>query len=108
MSEEELREIFSQAESRFRPGRIDREITYYFTLGPGEGEKWTAWIGPDRCEVKEGKHVDRADCVLKTSTAMFLRMIRDGYVPGAMDFMRGRLKSNDPWLLKELQKALGL
>lgn len=108
MSADQLRQIFREAEARFAPGRVDRETTFYFTFGSGPGEKWTAWIGPDRCEVKEGKHLDNADCVLKTTTDLFLRMVRDGYMPGTMDFMRGKIKSNDPLLLRELQKALAL
>ncbi len=32
-------------------------------------------------------------------------MVRDGYTPGAFDFLRGKVKSNDPTLLQELKKA---
>lgn len=108
MSATELREIFTAAQARFRKGALSREISYYFTFGPGPGEKWSVWLGPDRCEVKEGKHVERADCVVKTTAALFLRMVSKGYTPTAMDFMRGKIKSNDPMLLKDLGKALGL
>lgn len=106
--EEELREIFAEAKERFRPGRIERSLCFYFTFGDGPGEKWTAWISKDACEVREGKHAERADCVIKTSASFFLQMVRDGYVPGAMDFLRGKIKSNEPLLLRELQRALGL
>ena len=103
MSAQQLREIFTAAQERFRPGALSREISYYFTFGPGPGEKWSVWLGPDRCEVKEGKHLDRADCVVKTSPSLFLRMVRKGYKPGAMDFMRGKIKSNDPTKLQLLK-----
>ena len=98
----EIRAIFENMESRFKKGQLDREISYYFTLGKGVGEKWTVRVGPERCEVLEGKQADQADCVLKTTTKYFLKLIRDGHTPTPMDFMRGKIKSNDPMLLKEL------
>lgn len=104
----DLRTVFGELEGRFRPGRLERTITFYFTLGESQADKWTVTIGPEACSVREGKHVEQADCVLKTTKALFLQMVNERYVPGAMDFMRGRIKSNDPFLLKELQRAIGL
>jgi putative sterol carrier protein len=105
MSQEELRAIFAEMPKRFKKGAIEKKVSFYFSLGEGPGEKWTVVVGPDACDVKEGKHVESADCVLKTSGDFFLKMVRDGYTPGFLDFTRGKVKSNDPMLLQELKKA---
>ncbi len=105
MSEKELRAVFGEMPKRFRKGAVDRDLTFYFSLGDGPGEKWTVKVGKDACDVKEGKTSDSADCVLKTDPKMFLKMVTQGYEPGVMDFTWGKIKSNDPLLLKELKKA---
>jgi putative sterol carrier protein len=105
MGEADIRTIFGEMEKRFKKGAVERELSFYFSLGDGPGEKWTVRVGPERCEVKEGKHVENADCVLKTSADFFTKMVRDGYTPGFLDFTRGKVKSNDPMLLQELKKA---
>jgi putative sterol carrier protein len=103
--ESEIRSVFEQMPGRFQKGALDRKLSFYFSLGDGPGEKWTVLVGPDAAEVKEGKTVENADCVLKTSGDFFLKMVRDGYTPGVMDFTWGKVKSNDPMLLQELKKA---
>lgn len=104
----ELRATFGSLPGRFRKGAVDRNLTFYFSLGDGAGEKWTVIVGPESCEVKEGKTVENASCVLKTSPDFFLKMVRDGYKPGVMDFTMGRVKSNDPMLLQDLKRAFDL
>ncbi len=105
---EELRRVFEQLPGRFRKGALGRDLSYYFSFGDAPGEKWTVVVGPERCEVKEGRHVEKADCVLKTTPDFFLRMVREGYEPGFLDFARGKIKSNDPILLRDLKSAFGL
>jgi long-chain acyl-CoA synthetase len=100
-----LREVFEQMQSHFVPGMLDKEVSFYFSLGEGPGEKWTVFAGPKECRVQAGKATDNADCVLKTSGELFLKMILEGYTPGVMDFTRGRIKSNNPELLKQFREA---
>jgi long-chain acyl-CoA synthetase len=100
-----LREVFENMPKHFVPGAVDKDTTFYFSLGEGPGEKWTLVVGPKECKVQEGKASESADCVLKTSSELFLKMILEGYTPGVMDFTRGRVKSNNPQLLKELREA---
>ena len=107
MSEHELRAIFTDLEKRFVKGAMTRTTTFYVSLGDGPGEKWTVAVGPETCLVREGK-VENADCVLKTTTEFFLKMVRDRYVPGFLDFTRGKIKTNDPGRLPDLKIAFGL
>ena len=105
MAEADIRTIFEEMPKRFKKGALAKELSFYFSFGEGAGEKWTVRVGPESCDVKPGKQVENADCVLKTSGDLFLKMVRDGYTPGFLDFTRGKVKSNDPLLLQELKKA---
>ncbi len=107
MSETELRGIFGELERRFVKGGVTETTTFYVTLGDGPAQKWTVVVSPEKCEVREGK-VDHADCVLKTTADFFLKMVREKYTPGFLDFTRGRIKTNEPAKLMELKKAFGL
>ena len=107
MSETELRGVFGELEKRFVKGAMNRTTTFYVSLGDGAAEKWTVIVGPEKCEVREGK-VEHADCVLKTTTEFFLKMVRDRYTPGFLDFTRGKIKTNDPTRLPDLKTAFGL
>jgi hypothetical protein len=45
--------------------------------------------------------------VLKGSKALFLDIWNGRYTPNAMDFITGKIKSNNPLLLKEFMAAFG-
>ena len=94
-------------EQKYVAGRVDKPITYYFTLGADEGAKWSMRIAPDGCAIWPGKTSD-ADCVLKTTPELFTRIVREAYVPTPLEFMTGVVKSNDIALLLTFQKAFDL
>ncbi len=101
--------LFEELEEKFLPGAVDKPVSFYFTLGNDELSKWTLRIDPARCEVKLGKpDGGTADCVLKTSPEIFMRIVREAYVPGVAEFMSGAVKSNDLGLLQTFQKAFQL
>ena len=100
-----VREVFETMKEHFVPGMIDKDVSFYFSLGDGPGEKWTVFAGPKDCRIAEGKATENADCVLKTSSDLFLKMVLEGYTPGVMDFTRGRIKSNNPEMLKTFREA---
>jgi len=94
-------------QKKFKPNVLDKDQTVYFSLGEGPGMKWTMWIGPSKCEIKEGKLVENADNFLKTSADLFVQMITGKHKPGMMDFMRGKISAKDPMALQPLFKAFG-
>ena len=100
-----VEEIFRNLPSYFNQGVLDKPMTVYFSIGKEPSGKCTAFLTPDRCEVKPGKAVDQADLVLKTSPKMFIKMVMEGYTPGAADFMLGKVKSNNPMELLTLKKV---
>ncbi|MDI1443343.1 AMP-binding protein [Polyangium sp. 6x1] len=101
--------LFRDLETKFVPGRVNAPVTYYFTLGNENEAKWTLRIEPNRCEAKMGKPEGAAaDCVLKTSPEIFLKIVREAYTPSPMEFMSGAVKSNDISLLLTFQKVFDL
>ncbi len=99
-----LENIFAGLPELFKKESVSAETTYYFTMGDF---KRTVKISPSGCVVEEGKTVDNADCVCKTSPEFFLQIWQDGYRPGLKDFMSGTIKSNKPDELKTFLEAFG-
>jgi putative sterol carrier protein len=93
---------FDQFKARYKPNVVQKQTTFYFSLGDAPDQKYVMTITPEACDVKQGKS-DSADVVLKTSEDLFLKLIRGEWVPGAMDFMRGKIKTNDIEGLKLLK-----
>jgi putative sterol carrier protein len=96
--------VFQAMPSRFKPGVAPRNLSYYFSI---DEESWTVFVGPEACDVKEGKAVEDADCFLKTSSEIFLGTIKGEYTPSFMDIMSGRIKTNNPALLQTFRDVFG-
>lgn len=97
-----LADAFENLKNRFKPNKISETMTFYFSLGDADGQKWNMKVSPDSCEVQQGK-LDGADVFLKTSEDKFLDLLAGKWKPGVMDFMRGKIKSNDPTKLTVLK-----
>ena len=99
----EVAEIFAKLPGYNEKGRKAREPkTFYFSLD--DDEKWTVTLGTEGCEVKPGK-TEEADCFFKASKELFLDVWNGRYTPTAMDFMTGRIRSNNPLMLKDFIDA---
>ncbi len=96
--------IFTSMDASYVPGCVDKEISYYFSV---EEVKKTVILSPAECVVKEGKVLEKADCVCKTDPDLFVRIWKEGYRPGMKDFLSGKIKSNDPGLLQKFLAAFG-
>lgn len=93
--------VFQGMPSFFRKGRVKRRLSYYFLIG---GREWTVFVGPESCEVKQGKAIEVADCFLETTDEIFLGTLRGDYLPSMMDLMQGKVKTNRPDLLLQFKK----
>ncbi len=101
--------LFEELNVKFKPGAIDKPVSFYFTLGGDALSKWTVNVDGQRCEIKNGKpDSGTADCVLKTTPEIFSRIVRNSFVPGAAEFLSGQVKSNDVELLFTFQKVFEL
>lgn len=96
--------IFSGLEASYASGEIDAETSFYFSI---DDIKRTVVLTPETCRVEDGKTIGEVDCVCKTDSDFFLKIWNDGYRPGMTDFMSGKIKSNDPLLLKDFLAAFG-
>lgn len=96
----EVAEVFDHLTRMYQPGKVKTPRTFYFSL---DDHKWTVKLG-EKCEVSPTK-TDDADCFFKASEQMFLDVWNGRYTPTAMDFMMGKIKSNNPMLLKEFIEA---
>lgn len=93
-------QLFAAMPARYRVGKVDRPMTYYFSVGD---HKYTVKVDAEKCVVESGKTVDNADCVLKTTPELFEKMVIHGKMPGPIDIARGKVKTNDAGALAKLR-----
>lgn len=94
-------EIFDAMPGRYRKGAASAARSFYFSIGD---HKYTVKIDADSCSVESGKTIDNADVVLKTTPALFEKMVVKGKMPGPLDIARGKIKTNDPNGLRALRE----
>ena len=96
-------EIFRGMPARYRKGTLSAPRSYYFSIGD---HKYTVKLTADACVVDDGKTVDNANCVLKTTPELFEKLLA-GKPPGPIDIARGKFKTNDPGALGDLKNLFG-
>lgn len=102
-------EVMAELGRRYDPARIERPITWYFSLGPEGGPRWTVAVDAERCDIRSGRPSGgAADCVVKTSEEMLTKMVRNAYIPDPSEFISGVIKTNDIPLLIELARVFNL
>jgi len=97
-------DIFSGLAAGYKKEIFSVKKVFYFSV---DEARWTVTLGPEGCLVEEGKTVEEADCVCKTSADFLDRIWTGGYRPSAMDFMAGKIKSNAPQELQRFLAAFG-
>jgi uncharacterized protein len=100
----EVSAVFHALPSRFRKEKVEERLTFYFSI---DAEQWTVIVTTETCEVQPGKTVDSADCYLKTTTAIFLGTLNGTYRPSMTDLIMGRVKTNNPLLLRKFREVFG-
>jgi len=103
-----VEEMLKSMHSKFDSTKVSKPVTYYFSLGDSDDEKWTLFITADECRYEQGKKTDQADCVVKCSVDFFKKLVFDNYTPGMKDLAAGLLKTSHPRLLRELKTYFGL
>ena len=97
-------EMFAAMPGQYIPGIVSQPLSYYFSF---ENSKKTVRLTSEKAVIEDGKTVDAADCVCKTSPAFFISIWRDGRRPGMADFLSGRIKSNNPTALEIFLRCFG-
>ena len=98
----EIAKIFKGLPKRFNKANVKAERRYYFSLG--DDEKWTVHVLKDKCTVQKG-NTENADCFFKGPAELFLEVWNGTHKLGPADFLTGRVKSNNPMLLKDFVAA---
>lgn len=99
-----VEEIFAKLPVMFVTESVAEAKSFYFSLGD---VKKTVFLSPECCTVEDGRAVENADCVCKTSEEFFVDIWENGYRPGMKDFMSGTIKSNNPSALQGFLVAFG-
>ncbi len=99
-----IESIFASLADNFVAGTVDKPTSYYFSLGD---HKKSVYLTAESCLVEDGRTVEEADCVCKTSGEFFVRIWQEGYRPGMADFLSGAIKSNNPTALQTFLAAFG-
>lgn len=99
---ESVEEVFTRLESSFKRGAVRDLHVFYFSI---DEHKWTVRIDSDACSIERGKTTDEADCFVKTTEEMFLKIYNGHHYPGVGDFLSGRIKSNNPYMMKTFVDA---
>lgn len=100
----EISQIFERLPGYFQPGRLKQSRKFSFSLNGDE--HWTVLLTPERCEVIPVAS-DDADCWFSASSELFLDVWNGRHTPSLTDFMTGRIKSNNPFMLREFVSAFG-
>ena len=98
----EVEAIFKGLCKRFNKANVAAERSYYFSLG--DDEKWTVHVLKTKCTVEKG-NAGEADCFFKGSPELFLDVWTGRHKLGPADFLSGRVKSNNPLLLRDFVAA---
>ncbi len=97
-----VEEIFANLGKHFQANKVAHKQVFYFSV---DEVKKTVTLSPERVQVENGKTVEEADCVCKTSADFFLKIWQEGYRPGMGDFLSGKIKSNNPFALQAFLAA---
>lgn len=106
---ENLKQLFGYLHNRFDSERVEKPVSFYFSLGKDNAEKWSLVVDKNNCKAHIGKpEGGSADCVLKTSPEIFRRIVKEAYVPAPEQFISGAIKSNNIPLLQDFVRIFNL
>jgi long-chain acyl-CoA synthetase len=104
-----LERAFSSLPSRAKREEITDRKSWYFSLGETDDLKWTVSAADGAAQVTRGKPAGgKADCVVKTSPDMMLKIIEQAYTPEVNEFVTGVIKTSDLDLLVKFSQSFRL
>ncbi|GFO55115.1 hypothetical protein GMSM_21220 [Geomonas sp. Red276] len=104
MSNAVVDDLINQMGSLFTKGVFTRKTVFRFSM---DEETFTVTVDADCYSVERGNAGGDADCSCKTSQQMFKKIWFDGYQPGIMDFLSGKIQASAPLLLPQFLQAFG-
>jgi long-chain acyl-CoA synthetase len=100
-----LTDAFEKLKKGYKKDVVTKPTVFYLSLGDAPDQKWTMTLSPQDVTFAQGKTEGPEVVLLKTAEDLFVKLINGQWVPGAMDFMRGKIKTNNIDGLKLLKDA---
>ncbi len=105
----DIQAAFHSLRERLASDRVQRPMSWYFSLGDATGPRFTVTVDADGCDVRAGRPTGgSADCVVKTSAEVMRRIIDDAWLPGPPEFISGAIKTNEIPLVIEFARVFDL
>jgi long-chain acyl-CoA synthetase len=105
----DIQAAFDSLRERLASDRVQRPMSWYFSLGDATGPRFTVTVDADGCDVRSGRPTGgSADCVVKTSAEVMRRIIDDAWLPGPPEFISGAIKTNEIPLVIEFARVFDL
>jgi hypothetical protein len=98
----EIEKIFKGLARRFNGDNVRAERTYHFELGADES--WTVRLTREGCHIARGDG-EGADVYFKGPAQLFLDVWNGRHELGPKDFLTGKVKSNNPFALRDFVAA---
>ncbi|MBJ6723885.1 hypothetical protein [Geomesophilobacter sediminis] len=96
--------LITELGKSFKKGVFSAQATFYFQMGSHGA---TATVDGESSAFERGKTVESPDCTCQTSEEMFRKIWFEGYRPGLLDFIGGKIKTNNPLMLQQFLQAFG-
>jgi hypothetical protein len=104
IDQENFKKIFSEVENEFKKNYFKEKKIFYFNI---EGIEKTVSIDSKRFIVEDGKIVENPDCSCEIKKEILEKIWYDNYKGSFIDFVSGKIRANNPYLLKEFMRAFG-
>jgi hypothetical protein len=104
LEQENVEKIFNEVEKSFKKNTFKEKKIFFFNV---EGIEKTITIDSNGFVVEDGKTVDNPDCQCEIKREILEKVWYENYKPSFIDFISGKIRANDPYLLKEFMRAFG-
>lgn len=102
MEQEEIDKIFAEVEKDFKKNVFKERRVFFFNV---EGIEKTVTIDSNRFVVEDGRTVEEPDCQCEIKREVLERVWYENYKPSFIDFISGKIRASNPYLLKEFMRA---
>jgi hypothetical protein len=104
LEQENFQKIFAEVERDFKKNTFKEKRIFYFNI---EGIEKTVTIDSKGFTVEDGKTIENPDCQCEIKREILEKIWYENYKPSFIDFVSGKIRANNPYLLKEFMKAFG-
>jgi hypothetical protein len=104
LEQENLQKLFAEVEKNFKKNTFKEKKIFYFNI---EGIEKSVIVDSSGFKVEDGKIVEVPDCQCEIKKELLEKIWYEDYKPSFIDFVSGKVRTNNPYLLREFMKAFG-